>query len=105
LVPVIFTFEIIQGVLKLKKNNSGAKGLNLSCPYFRIFHWKDFPYIITSCTEFVYLGSIFTKDGTDNKNIRYRYIYIYTQARKIIDALNWIWWAKDITKKDLKNDL
>ena len=28
LVPVLFTFNI-QGVLKLKKNNSGAKSLNL----------------------------------------------------------------------------
>jgi hypothetical protein len=27
LVPVLFTFEIIQGVLKNLKENSGAKGL------------------------------------------------------------------------------
>jgi len=45
--------------------------------------------IITRCTEYKYLGSIFTKDGRDTKNIRHR----VTQARKIIGALNWIWWS------------
>jgi len=39
--------------------------------------------IITGCTEFRYLGTIFTKDGRDTKNIRHR----VTQARKIIGAL------------------
>jgi len=41
-----------------------------------------------------YLVSIFTKDGRDTKNIRHR----ITQARKIIGALNGLWWSKDITK-------
>ena len=50
--------------------------------------------IITGCTEFWYLGSVFTKDGRCTKNIRHR----LAQARKIIGALNWIWWSKDITK-------
>jgi len=40
--------------------------------------------IITGSTEFRYLGSIFTKEGRDTKNIRYR----VTQARKIICELN-----------------
>ena len=34
--------------------------------------------IIIGCTEYKYLGSIFTKDGRDTKNIRHR----VTQARK-----------------------
>jgi hypothetical protein len=51
--------------------------------------------ITTGCTEYKYLGSIFTKDGRDTKNIRHR----VTQVRKIIGALNGIWCSKDITKK------
>ena len=51
--------------------------------------------IITGCTEYKYLGSICTKDGRDIKNIRHR----VTQERKVIGALNGIWWSKDITKK------
>jgi len=54
--------------------------------------------IITGCTEFRYPGSIFTKDGTDTKSIRHR----VTQARKIIGALNGVWWLKDITKNRKK---
>ena len=36
--------------------------------------------IITGCTKFRYLGSIFTKDGRGAKNIRHR----VAQARKIL---------------------
>ena len=50
--------------------------------------------IITGCTEFRYLGSIFTKDGRDTKNVRHR----VTQARKVIGALNGVWWSKYVTK-------
>jgi hypothetical protein len=50
--------------------------------------------IITGCTEFRYLGTIFTKDGRDTKNISHR----VTQARKIIDALNKVWWSKNIRR-------
>jgi len=35
LVPVLFTLYI-QGVLKLKNNNSGAKGLRLFSAYFAV---------------------------------------------------------------------
>ena len=50
--------------------------------------------IITGCTEFRYLGTTFTKDGRDTKNIHHR----VTQARKKIDALNGVWWSKNITR-------
>jgi hypothetical protein len=57
--------------------------------------------IITSCTEFRYLGTIFTKDGRDTKNIHCR----VTQARKIIGALNGVWWSKNIIRNWKKDDL
>jgi hypothetical protein len=50
--------------------------------------------IITGCTEFRYLGTIFTKDGRDIKNMLHR----VTQARKIIGALNGVWWSNNITR-------
>jgi predicted ATP-grasp superfamily ATP-dependent carboligase len=40
--------------------------------------------IVIGCTEFRYLGTIFTTDRRDTKNICHR----ITQARKIISALN-----------------
>jgi hypothetical protein len=54
--------------------------------------------IITGCTEYKYLGSICTKDERDTKNIGHR----VTQERKIIGALNGLWWSKDITKNRKK---
>jgi len=54
--------------------------------------------IITGCTEYKYLGSICIKDGRETKNIHHR----VTQARKIIGALNGIWWLKEITKNRRK---
>jgi len=54
--------------------------------------------IITSCTEFRYLGTTFTKDGRDTKSIR----HMVTQARKIICALNGVWWSKNITRNRKK---
>ena len=54
--------------------------------------------VITGCTEFRYLGTIFTTDGRETKNIRHR----VTQARKIIAALNGVWWSKNITRNRKK---
>jgi len=54
--------------------------------------------IITGCTEFRYLGTIFTKDGSDTKNIHHK----VTQARKIIGALNGVWLSKNITRNGKK---
>ena len=54
--------------------------------------------IITGCTEFRYLGTIFTKDGKDSKNIRHR----VTQARKIIGSLTGVCWSKNITRNRKK---
>jgi hypothetical protein len=51
--------------------------------------------IITGCTEFRYLETIFTKAGRDTENICHR----VTQAQKIIGALNRVWWSKNITRK------
>jgi len=54
--------------------------------------------IITGCPEFRYVGSIFTEGGGDTKKICYR----VTQARKIISALNGVWWSKGVTKNRKK---
>jgi hypothetical protein len=54
--------------------------------------------ITTGCTEFTYLGTIFTKDGRDTNNIRHS----VTQARKIIGALNGVWWSNIITRSRKK---
>ena len=45
-----------------------------------------------------YLGTIFTKDGSDTKNIHHK----VTQARKIIGALNGVWLSKNITRNGKK---
>jgi hypothetical protein len=58
--------------------------------------------IITGCTEFRYLETIFTKDGRETKNIRHR----VTQARKIMGALYGVRWSKNITRnRKKKGDL
>lgn len=50
---------------------------------------------ITVCNDYKYLGVIFDKSGTDDKEIRSRII----QARKAINCLNGILWSKEITKQ------
>jgi hypothetical protein len=54
--------------------------------------------IISGCTKFRYLGTIFPKDGRDNKNIRHG----VTQAPKIVGSLNGVWWSKNITRNRKK---
>jgi hypothetical protein len=54
--------------------------------------------IINGCTEFRYSGTIFSKDGRDNRNVCYR----VTKARKIIGALNGVWWSKNMTRNRKK---
>jgi len=54
--------------------------------------------IITGCTEFRYLGTIFTKDGRDTKNI----CHMVTQAWKLTGALNGAWWSENITRNRKK---
>ena len=50
--------------------------------------------VITGCTQFRYLVSIFTKDGRDTKNIPHG----ITQTLEIVSALNGVWWPKGVTK-------
>ena len=54
--------------------------------------------VITGCTEFRHLGTIFTKGGRDTKNIGHR----VTQARRIIGELNGVWRSKNVTRNRKK---
>ena len=54
--------------------------------------------IITGCTEFRYRGTIVTKDGGDTKHIHHR----VKKVRKIMGALNGVWWSKNITRNRKK---
>jgi hypothetical protein len=62
---------------------------------------KDNCDIITGCTEFRYLGSIFTKDGRDTKNIR----HMVTQAQKKNRCIKVDVVVKGCNKKSEKDDL
>ena len=57
--------------------------------------------VITGCTEFRYLVSIFTKDGRDTKYIGHG----VTQVWKIISALNGVCGSEGVTKKPENDDL
>jgi hypothetical protein len=50
---------------------------------------------IEFCQVYKYLGVIFDTSGTDDKEIRPRFI----EARKCIACLNGILWSKDIRKE------
>ena len=49
---------------------------------------------IRACEDYRYLGSIFTGDGTDDREINNRVI----QARRVIRCINGILWSTEITK-------
>lgn len=51
--------------------------------------------IVKGCSEYTYLGVVFDKTGTDDREIKKR----VTQARKIIHCLNSIFWTKEIGKR------
>ena len=57
--------------------------------------------IITGCTEFNYMRSIFTEDVRGTKNMRHR----VAQARKIIWCIKWDMVAKGHNTKPKKNFL
>lgn len=51
--------------------------------------------IIEGCDEYKYLGVVFDRTGTDDKEIRAR----ISQAKKGVSCLNGILWSKHINKK------
>jgi hypothetical protein len=57
--------------------------------------------IITGCTKFRYLGTIFTTDGRDTKNICHR----VKQARKIIGTLNGVLFSDRPKLEDTTNPM
>jgi hypothetical protein len=54
---------------------------------------------ITGCTEFRYLGTIFTKDGRDTKNIRHR----GNTGRENNRCIKWGMVVKEHNKKPERN--
>jgi hypothetical protein len=54
---------------------------------------------IKPSTECTYLGTKIDQTGDNTTEIKHR----INQTRKAINALNSIWWHKDITKKKTEN--